>query len=115
MIGSATEAYGQKWKLISSTTATRKIRYHLAVIPKKHDGIRRIKLRALNAPIKVWDMTVHYRNGETQSVSLPSIIRMGGETPPIQLDERGGIRNITFNINAVTFSKKTAVIWIYGR
>ena len=115
LLGGAAEIYGQKWKLISSTTATRRIRYHTAIIPKKHDNIRHIKLRALNAAVKVWDMTIHYRNGETQSVSLPSMILRNRDTASIRLDERGGIRRITFNLNAVTFSKKTAVIWIYGR
>ena len=115
LFGGVSEAYGQKWKLISATTATRRAKRHTAVILKKHDDIRSIKLKALNAAVKVWDMTIHYRNGESQAVSLPAIIYRNAETPSIRLDERGGIRSISFYMNAVTFSKKTAVIWIYGR
>lgn len=115
VVGGAGEAYGQKWKLASSTFATRQIRLHTAVLPKKFDGVRRIKLQALNAAVKVWDMTIHYKNGERQSVALPAMIYQGSETPVINLDEEGGIKMITFSLNAVTFSKKTANIWIWAR
>ena len=48
-------------------------------------------------------------------MSLPDIIYGNADAPAVRLNERGGIRMKTFNLNAVTFSKKTAVIWIYGR
>lgn len=111
----AAESFAQKWKLASSTFATRQIRLHTAVLTKKFDRVKSIKLQALNATVKVWDMTIHYKNGERQSVSLPAMMLNGAESPVIRLEEEGGIKMITFSLNAVTFSKKLANIWIWAR
>lgn len=115
LVAGVGQVQAQKWKLVSSTYATRKIRLHTAVLPKKFDGVRSVKLQALNSAVKVWDMTIHYRNGKRQAVILPDMIFQGAESPAIRLEEEGGIKMITFSLNAVTFSKKMANIWIWAQ
>lgn len=109
------DASSGNWKLISSTYAERGIRLHSAYILSKFDNISELKLKALNTPVKVWNMRIYYRNGRTQSVRLPNIISNLRESPAIQLEENGGIRMIAFSLNAVTIRDKKAFVWIYGK
>jgi hypothetical protein len=107
------ESNGEKGKLISATYAERQL--HKVSIPKRHDAIRTIKLQALHASVKLWDMTIHYRNGRKQLVQVPGIIYQNGESPFVHLTEEGGLEAVTFALNAVTFSDKAPVLWIWGR
>ena len=112
LIGSS-ETNGHKGKVISATYTERQL--HKATIPKGHEQIARIKLQALHASVKLWDMTMHYKNGRKQMVQLPGIIYQNSESPFIDLKEDGGIESISFTLNAVTFSDKAPVLWIWGR
>lgn len=112
LIGSA-ETTGRKGKAVSATYTERQL--HKATIPQRHDGIERIKLQALNASVKLWDMTIHYKKGRKQMVHLPGIIYQNSESQIIALMEQGGVESISFTLNAVTFSDKAPVLWIWGR
>lgn len=107
----SSEANGGKGKLTSTYTERQ---LHKATIPQTHDDILRIKLQALHASVKLWDMTIHYKNGRKQLVQLPDIIYQNGESKLIDLKEQGGIESITFSLNAVTFSEQAPVLWIWG-
>jgi hypothetical protein len=108
----STENNGRKENFISAMYAERQL--HKAAIPERHNEIERIKLQALNASVKLWDMTIHYKNGRKQLVQLPGIIYQNSESPMIDLNEEGGIESVTFSLNAVTFSEKDPVLWIWG-
>jgi hypothetical protein len=104
---------GRKGKLISATYTERQL--HKITIPQEQNNVARIKLQALHASVKVWDMTVHYKGGKKQIVHLPSIIYQNSESSFIDLNDDGGIESVTFALNAVTFSDKAPVLWIWGR
>ena len=112
LIGSP-ETEGQKGKLITATYTERQL--HKATMPRGHEEIGRIKLQALHASVKLWDMTIHYENGRKQIVQLPDIIYQNTVSQIIDLKETGGIKSISFTLNAVTFSDKAPVLWIWGR
>ena len=112
LFGSA-ETHGDGRKVLKATYAERQL--HKATIPQRHHQIATIKLQALNASVKLWDMTIHYKNRRKQIVQLPGIIYQNGESPVIELKEEGGIESITFSLNAVTFSEQAPVLWIWGR
>lgn len=102
------------WSLIGSAFVTRKIATRTVFVNSKHRRVTRLKLKALNATIKVWSMTIYFRNGKAQVVSLDQMIPHNNESREIDLEESGGIRRIVLSLNAVTFRKKNAVLWIYG-
>lgn len=112
LAGSA-KTNGQKGKLVSATYAERQS--HSATIPQEYNEVGSIKLQALNASVKVWDMTIYYKNGRTQTVPSPGIIYLNNESPFIDLEEEGGVKMITFSLNAVTFTHNAPVVWIWGR
>ena len=109
----SSETHGEKEKLLSATYAARQL--HKATIPQRHNEIETIKLQALNASVKLWDMTIHYRNRRKEIVQLPGIIYQNSESQVIELKEESGIESITFTLNAVTYSDETPVLWIWGR
>ena len=112
LIGSD-ETNGQKGKAISATYTERQL--HKITIPHPHNAVGRIKLQALHASVKIWDMTIHYKGGKKQIVQLPGIIYQNSESSFIDLIEDSGIESVTFTLNAVTFSDKAPVLWIWGR
>lgn len=115
LFGLSAAASAEDWKLVSVTYATPKARLHTAVFAKKYDYIREIKLHAFNATVKVWNMTIHYRNGKRQSVPLHTgLILKDSDSQAINLEEEGGVKSITFFMNTVSFKGKSAGIWIYG-
>ena len=104
---------GQKGNLVSPTYIERQL--HKATIVQDYSGIESIKLQARNASVKLWDMTIYYRDGPIQIVPPPGIIYRNSESPYIELEESGGINIITFSLNAVSFSEKPPELWIWGR
>ena len=107
------DSNNQKGKLAGATYAERQL--HKATIPPRNYVILTIKLQALNSSVKLWYLTIHYKNGRKQIVQLPGIIYQNGESQVIDLKEEGGIQSITFTLNAVTYSEQTPVVWIWGR
>jgi hypothetical protein len=107
------EAEGQKGKLVSPTYIERQL--HKATISQDYSGIESIKVQARNASVKLWDMTIYYRDGPIQIVPPPGIIYRNSESPYIELEESCGINIITFSLNAVSFSEKPPELWIWGR
>ena len=107
------ELNGKKGKPVSANYTERQL--HKVTIPARHKEVERIKLQALHASVKLWDMTIHYKNGKKHTPNIPGIIYQNGESPFIDLKEESGIESITFSLNAVTSSDSAAVIWIWGR
>ena len=70
----------------------------------------------MNASVKLWEMTIYYRDGPIQVVvPPPGIIYRDSESAFIELEEAGGINIITFSVNAVSYSEKPPEIEIWGR
>jgi hypothetical protein len=109
----STETDGRKGMPLSAMYAQRQL--HKATIPERHNDVGRIKLQALHASVKLWDMTIHYRSGRKQMVQMPEIIYQNCESPFIDLKEEGPMESVTFSLNAVAFSDKDPVLWIWGR
>ena len=112
LIGSG-EVNGRKGKVVSPTYTERQL--HKATIPQEYDEIGSIKLEARNASVKLWDMTIYYRDGPIQTVTPPGIIYRNSKSTFIELEEAGGINIITFSLNAVSFSDHAPELWIWGR
>lgn len=111
----ATFAIVQSWRLAGSALVTRKIHNRYMTVNKNGKDVRRIRLRALNVAIKVWDMTIYFENGETQKVKNLKII--GKNRDSAEIDLNGGkrkIKRIIVRANAVSFTKKRAVLWLYA-
>lgn len=114
--GSSSSADSSRdWKLIGSVVATTKIKSRTFLASSKNRDARRLRLKALNATIKIWTMRIHFQNGETQVVSNMDMIPPNVDSHVIELEHDSGIKHIFFSLNAVSFSKKTAVLWIYGQ
>ena len=87
---------------------------YTATILQAYSAIGSVKLEAVNAAVKLWDITINFKNGRTQKVELRGTIYDNSESPFIDLEEEGGIKTITFSMNARRLSYKTPVIWIWG-
>lgn len=57
------------------------------------DDVRQIKLKITDGPLKMYNMTIHFDNGTTQSVALRNRFAQGSESRVIDMD--GGLRHLT--------------------
>ena len=113
--GSSSSDSMSDWKLIGSVVATTKIKSTTFFVPSKYRNVRRLRVKALNSTIKIWSMRIHFQNGQTQKLTNLDMIPQNVNSDVIELEQDNGIKSIFFSINAVSFSKKTAVLWIYGQ
>ncbi len=92
---------GADWSLIESKRFNR-LDQRVVLTGKGGEGrFAQIKLRARGEPIRVMDITVRFRNGETQSVRIDQQLSDGQETRAIDLEGRQrGIDAVTVNLEA---------------
>lgn len=88
---------------------------HKITMPARYSDIARIKLQALYGSIIIWDLTIHYKNGQKQMVHVPDIIYENSESPLIDLKAESPVESITVTLNAFSLIKKAPVVWIWGR
>ena len=78
------------------------------------DDFRQIKIRVTDAPLKIYDMKVHYDNGDVQDVSLKLLFRQGEESRVIDLN--GGLRHLRkiefwYETKGVRKGKARIAVW----
>lgn len=56
------------------------------------DDFRQIKIRVTDAPLRIFDMKIHYDNGSVQDVTLRKVIPQGGES--LVIDLVGNVRHL---------------------
>lgn len=113
--GASSSNSNQDWKLIGSVVATTQIKLRTYVPPSKYRNVQRLRVKALNATIKIWSMRIRFRDGQTQVIKNVDMIPPNVDSDVIELENGAEIRSILFSLNAVSFTKKTAVLWIYGQ
>jgi len=112
-LASSTLTFDHRRKIVDPTYAERY--FHSALILEKYNDIGMFKLEALNVSVRLWEITVYFRNGRTQTVDLPDEPAYeNSESPFIDLKEFGGVSTITFILSAVRLNKKAPVMWIWG-
>ena len=80
------------------------------------DDFRQLKIRVTDAPLKIYDMKIHFDNGDVQDVPLKSLFRQGEESRVIDLN--GGLRHfrkIEFWYETKGARKGKARIAVWGK
>ena len=80
------------------------------------DDVRQIKIKVTDGPLKMYDMKIHFDNGQTQDVSLRSRFNQGEESRVIDL--AGGLRHLSsieFTYETKGFVKGRARVAVWGR
>ncbi|MBL7814047.1 MAG: hypothetical protein JNL70_03500 [Saprospiraceae bacterium] len=78
------------------------------------DDFRQIKIRVTDAPLKIYDMKIHFDNGDVQDVSLKTQFRQGEESRVIDLN--GGLRHLRkiefwYETKGVRKGKSRIAVW----
>lgn len=80
------------------------------------DDVRQIKLRVTDGPLRMYDMKIHFDNGDVQNVALRSRFNAGGESRVIDLD--GGLRHLSkieFWYETRGFARGKSRVAVWGR
>lgn len=80
------------------------------------DDVRQIKLKVTDGPLKMYDMKIHFDNGEVQDVSLRSRFAQGSESRVIDLV--GGLRHLSkieFWYETKGFARGRSRVAVWGR
>ncbi len=78
------------------------------------DDFRQLKIRVTDAPLKIYDMKIHFDNGDVQDVSLKLLFRQGDESRVIDLN--GGLRHLRkiefwYETKGVRKGKARVAVW----
>jgi hypothetical protein len=104
------------WRFIEDKKVSFGVDHDVIVFKQLRDAFRFLKLKVTDGPLRVFDMKVHFDNGEVQDVPLRSLIPEGGESRAINLD--GGLRNlekIEFWYETAGFENGRSKIAVWGR
>lgn len=80
------------WKFIADKTVNYGVDRDVIHLGDFRDDFRQLKLRVTDAPLRMFDMKIHFDNGDVQNVELRAVIPQGGESRVIDLE--GGLRHI---------------------
>jgi hypothetical protein len=88
-----TSSFAQgEWKFIADKTVNYGVDRDVIHLGDFRDDFRQIKLHVTSAPLRIFDMKIHFDNGDVQDVSLRAVIPQGGDSRVIDL--MGGVRHI---------------------
>ncbi len=80
------------------------------------DDVRQVKLKVTEGPLKMYNMKIHFDNGNVQTVELRNRFTQGSESRIIDLD--GGLRHLSkieFWYETKGFAKGKSMVTVYGR
>lgn len=80
------------------------------------DDVRQIKLKVTDGPLKMYDMKIHFDNGNVQDVQLRNRFGQGSESRIIDLD--GGLRHLSkieFWYETKGFARGRSRVAVWGR
>jgi hypothetical protein len=80
------------------------------------DDVRQIKLKITDGPLKMYNMKIHFDNGNVQNVELRNRFAQGSESRVIDMD--GGLRHLTkieFWYETKGFARGRARVAVWGR
>lgn len=104
------------WKFIADKNVGWGVDHDVIHTGNVNDDFRQIKLKVTDGPLKMYDMKIHFDNGDVQDVAIRNIIRQGGESRVIDL--AGGLRHIKkieFWYETKGFAKGKARVAVWGR
>jgi hypothetical protein len=110
------ENFKAPWKFIGDKTVGFGVDHDVIHAGNVNDDFRQIRLHVTNGPLKMYDMKVHFDNGETQNIEIRSQIPKGGYSRVIDLT--GGLRHISkieFWYETRGFAKGRARVAVWGR
>jgi hypothetical protein len=80
------------------------------------DDVRQLKIKVTDGPLKMYNMKIHFDNGNVQNVELRNRFTQGSESRVIDLD--GGLRHLTkieFWYETKGFIRGKSRIAVWGR
>jgi hypothetical protein len=104
------------WKFIADKWVGWNVDHDVIHTGNINDDFRQLRLRVTDGPLKVYDMKVHFDNGEVQDVPLRVLIPKGRYSRIIDLN--GGLRHISkieFWYETKGFAKGKARVAVWGR
>ncbi len=104
------------WKFIGDKTVSFGVDRDVIHTGNSNDEFRQLKLKVTDGPLKVYEMKVHFDNGDVQDIQLRSLIRKGGESRVIDLN--GGLRRlrkIEFWYETKGFARGRARVAVWGK
>ncbi len=104
------------WVLLGERTVNDRAETDEILVTSARGPFDALRVEVRRAPIRFYDMKVHFGNGAVQDVDLRDVIPAGGYSRAIDLrgDERA-IRRVTFRYEARSPGGRRAVVRVWGR
>lgn len=102
------------WRFIADRWINYGLDHDAILFGDLKDDFRQLKIRVTDAPLKIYDMKIHFDNGDVQDVSLKVLFRQGEESRVIDLN--GGLRHLRkiefwYETKGVRKGKSRIAVW----
>ena len=113
-VNSLTSISGSSWQQLAFLNVNSSVQKDIIFIHSKCT-YKKIKIKVLDAPMEIMDLTITYENGEQSKISVRSVIQPGGESRAFDLTGKLlQIKSVEINYNAVTRNGKIPKLSIYA-
>lgn len=105
-----------QWREIGSKEVDYNLDHDTMNITAWKGDFRRIRIGVSRAPVRFVRIVLTYGNGNTQEISIRSLIRPGGFSRSIDLRGRERVLNkVEFWYQSASLRRQKAVVTLYGR
>lgn len=105
-----------QWREIGSKEVDYNLDHDTMNITAWKGDLRRIRIGVSRAPVRFVRIVLTYGNGNTQEISIRSLIRPGGFSRSIDLRGRERVLNkVEFWYQSASLRRQKAVVTLYGR
>ena len=104
------------WKFLRDKNVSFGVDRDVILFGDLRDDFRQLKIRVTDGPLKMYDMKIHFDNGDVQDVSLRKHFRQGSESRVIDLN--GGMRHLSkieFTYETKGFINGRSRVAVWGR
>jgi len=110
-----TKTLPEGWSLIGSSEIDRR-KDRAAIEPaNRRWRYSAVMFRVKRAPVKIRTVTIRFRNGESKRFRIPSTLRPGDETDPVDLKGRRRIESIDLDYDRPRRGRKVATVEVLGK
>ena len=110
------EKFKAPWKFIGDKTVGFGVDHDVIHAGNVNDDFRQIRLHVTNGPLKMYDMKVHFENGNVFDVSIRNEIAKGGQSRVIDLPAGSrNIRKVEFWYSTIGTQQGTSRVALWGK
>ncbi|HRC84115.1 MAG TPA: hypothetical protein PK413_00745 [Thermoanaerobaculia bacterium] len=116
LVGSAQAGPVVGWELLGQRSVTDRLDHDVIPVTAAKGNFKSLKIKVFVRAVQFHHVTVHFANGENQTIELRNVIPAGGESRVIDVEGYDRvIRSIELTYDAQSLRGRRARVQVWGR